>query len=153
METKISFVQIALITLAAIILFKVFQIDSNQKLIRDNINKSIKEIEFAERNLEKAQNEIAKLEEQIEGFKVQQELLETQRDSIVLNYREAQTEDREELEKIKEEIKENTKDLNRLRELNKRFEPGGSGAAFVAESTLRLKYLVKEALDELRKPK
>jgi len=148
METKISFVQIALITLAAIILFKVFQIDSNQKLIRDNINKSIKEIESAEKNLAAAQDEIAKLEEQIEGFKVQQELLETQRDSIVLNYREAQEEDLEELEKIKEKIKENTKDLDRLRELNKKFE---RGLPITAESTLKLKDLIKETREGLNK--
>lgn len=148
METKISFVQIALITLATIILFKVFQIDSNQKIIRNNINKSITEIESAEKNLEQAQNEIAKLEEQIEGFKVQQELLETQRDSIVLNYREAQEEDLEELEKIKEEIKENTKDLDRLRELNKKFE---RGLPLTTESTLKLKDLIKETREGLNK--
>ncbi len=146
METKISFVQIALITLAAIILFKVFQIDSNQKLIRDNINKSIDEIEFAEKNLEKAQAEIIELEKQIEGFKNESKLLEAQKDSIVLNYRKAQTDDREELEKIKEEIKENTKDLDRLRKLNDQFGGGG----FPAEL---LKSLVNEALVNLKETK
>lgn len=121
MKTETSLVQIALIVIAAVILFKVFQIDSNQKLIRDNINKSIKEIESAEKNLEAAQEEIANLEQTIKQFKIERELLETQKDSIVLNYREQLEGDRDELEKIKEDIKENTNELDRLRKLNDDF--------------------------------
>lgn len=144
METKNLFTQIALITLGAIILFKVFQIDANQKLIRNNINKSITEIESAEKNLEAAQNEIAELEKQIEGFKVEQKFLETQKDSIVLNYRRAQTEDLEELEEIKKDIKENITELDRLRELDKQFGGGG-------EPMSNLKGLIKETREELKK--
>lgn len=121
MKTESSLIQIALIVIAAVILFKVFQIDSNQKLIRDNINKSIKEIESAEKNLEAAQEEIANLEQTIKQFKIERELLETQKDSIVLNYREQLEGDRDELEKIKEDIKENTNELDRLRKLNDDF--------------------------------
>jgi len=143
METKISFVQIALITLGAIILFKVFQIDTNQKLIRNNINKSITEIESAEKNLEAAQDEIANLEKQIVQFKAERNLYEAQKDSIVLNYRKAQAEDLEELEDIKEDIQENIDKLDRLRKLNDDF-------AFTTETNKSIKEVIRQNHEELK---
>jgi len=138
METKNLFIQIALIALGAIILFKVFQIDANQKIIRSNINKSITEIESAEKNLEEAQAEIAGLEKKIEGFKAERNLFEAQKDSIVLNYRRAQAEDLEELEEIKEDIQKNIDKLDKLRKLNDQF------ALKVEISNLELKALIEE---------
>lgn len=145
METKNLFTQIALITLGAIILFKVFQIDSNQKTIRDNINKSITEIKSAEKNLEAAQDEIANLEKQIVQFKAERNLYEAQKDSIVLNYRKAQAEDLEELEEIKEDIQENIDKLDRLRKLNDDF-------AFTTETSNKsLKEVIRQNHEELKK--
>ena len=142
METRNLLVQIALIVLAAFILFKVFEIDANQKIIKNNIEKSIQEIEFAEKNLEQAQDEIAKLEKQIEVFKAQRDLLEKEREAIVKNYQDAQEEDREVIKQIKEEIESNNEKLEELRELDKQFETGGGGA---------LKVLVNEALSKLQR--
>jgi len=142
METRNLLVQIALIVLAGFILFKVFEIDANQKIIKNNINKSIKEIESAEKNLVKAQDEIARLEEQIEVFKAQRDLLEKEREAIVKNYQDAQEEDKEVLKQIKKEIEKNNDELDRLRELDEQFESGGGGA---------LKVLVNEALDKLQR--
>jgi len=51
METRNLLIQISLLILGAIILFKVFQMDANQKIIKNNIEKSIKEIASAEKNL------------------------------------------------------------------------------------------------------
>ena len=139
METRNLFTQIALLTLAGVILFKVFQIDANQKIIKNNINKSLTEIASAEENLAAAQDEITKLEKKIEVFKMQQELLEEERKTIVKNYQNAQEEDREVLKQIKEEIESNNEELDRLRNLNNEF----GGGEF---PTLTLKSLVEDAL-------
>lgn len=122
METRNLLIQIALLILGGFILFKVFQVDANQKIIKNNIQKSISEIQDAEKNLEAAQEEIAGLEKEIAIFKIERDLLETQKDSIVLSYRKKQARDWEELQEIKEGIKENIDKLKRLRELNQRFE-------------------------------
>jgi len=122
METRNLLIQIALLILGAIILFKVFQMDANQKIIKNNIEKSIGEIQDAEENVEAAQEKIANLEKAIERFKVERDLLETQKDSIVLHYRRKQAKDWEELQEIKVDIQENIDKIKRLRELNQRFE-------------------------------
>ena len=142
METRNLLIQISLLILGAIILFKVFQMDANQKIIKNNIEKSIKEITSAEKNLTAAQDEIAKLEEQIQVFKAQRDLLEKERETIVKNYQDAQEEDKEVLKQIKKEIEKNNDELDRLRELDGKFETGGGDV---------LKVLINEALDKLQR--
>ena len=146
METRNLLIQIALLVLAGIILFKVFQMDANQKIIKNSIEKSLKEIESAEENLAAALDEITDLEKQIVTFKKESKILEAQKDSIVLNHRRAQEEDREELEKIKKDIAKNNDELDRLRKLDDLFDAG----EYNTETTLKLRDLIEGASGRLR---
>jgi len=146
METRNLLIQIALLVLGGIILFKVFQMDANQKIIKQNIEKSLKEIEFAEENLAKALDEITELEREIQRSKAQLELLEKERETIVQNYQDAQEEDRKVINKIKAEIENNNEELERLRNLDEQFEPG----AYTTETTLDLRNLIEGASGRLK---
>ncbi len=149
METRNLLIQIALLVLGGLILFKVFQMDANQKIIKNSIEKSLENIASAEENLATALDEITKLEEQIEVFKAQRDLLEKERETIVKNYQEAQEEDREVIDKIKEEIEKNNDELDRLRELNEKFA-GSSDNQLVTEPVIKLKDLIKKASGKLK---
>jgi len=155
METRNLLIQIALLILGGIIVFKVFQMDTNQKIIKNSINSALGNVEDAQKNLDAAQEEITKLEGQIRIFKNEQKILEAQKDSIVLNYRRVQSQEREELEEIKEKIEEdiakNSKELERLRKLNEQFVSGGGPPPPKTETSLKLRNFIKEASDELRK--
>ncbi|ETN95887.1 hypothetical protein SAMN04487906_0749 [Zhouia amylolytica] len=113
---------IALIIITGILLIKVFSNDSSYRQIQDELNQSRIALEKAIRQNSVAQKEIHSLQQELNTFKLKNEILLAEKDSLVLLYKRKKAQNWSELQEIKKEQTLVLEKLKSLREENIKFK-------------------------------
>ncbi|SNR16750.1 hypothetical protein [Tenacibaculum jejuense] len=103
-------------------LIKVFTLDNHLKNAKESLQKAQDEVENAQQLNSKAQKEIQGLKTVVEKYEFQNEALQLEIDSIVLNKRAKAPKDWAERQSIKKKQQEITARLEYLRQKNNEFE-------------------------------
>jgi len=122
MERVNTILLVVIIGVACVSLFRIFKIDSYEKLAREKLEEAELKLEAALASNQAARDSVTSIKMTLAAFKTQNELLKVEMDSIILTDRLSRPKDWEERQAILKNLEDNKNKLIILRDKNAAFE-------------------------------
>ncbi|GAA4273784.1 hypothetical protein U6A24_02395 [Aquimarina gracilis] len=106
-----TILQIVALLFLVIIGYMSFSSGSNWKVVQQQINETKEKLNESEETLKNTQAELKKSKEEFEKMKIRKDILIHERDSLILDFRRKNAKDWDELQRIKDSIRLNKKQL------------------------------------------